>query len=74
MWIFLRWESEGYFKPNLEKDAKPFVIAMPPPNVTGALHMGHAMFVTLEVRELCVCWLLRLNAQQSVVKREWLLC
>jgi valyl-tRNA synthetase len=43
-----RWEESGYFKP--AGDGEPFVIAMPPPNVTGALHMGHAMFVTLQVR------------------------
>eukprot|EP00252_Welwitschia_mirabilis_P012496 TRINITY_DN2758_c0_g1_i4.p1 TRINITY_DN2758_c0_g1~~TRINITY_DN2758_c0_g1_i4.p1 ORF type:complete len:481 (-),score=77.33 TRINITY_DN2758_c0_g1_i4:1179-2621(-) len=46
--IYKWWESHGYFKPNIGQDAPPFVISMPPPNVTGALHMGHAMFVTLE--------------------------
>ncbi|MCO5552804.1 hypothetical protein L7F22_006321 [Adiantum nelumboides] len=46
--IYNWWESQGYFKPSTKKDCEPFVIAMPPPNVTGALHMGHAMFVTLE--------------------------
>ncbi|MCO5591983.1 hypothetical protein L7F22_045976 [Adiantum nelumboides] len=46
--IYNWWESQGYFKPSSKKDCEPFVIAMPPPNVTGALHMGHAMFVTLE--------------------------
>lgn len=45
-----RWESQGYFKPDATAAGEPFVIPMPPPNVTGALHMGHAMFVTLEVR------------------------
>ena len=44
-----RWESQGYFRPNLDQGSDPFVISMPPPNVTGSLHMGHAMFVTLEV-------------------------
>lgn len=44
-----RWESQGYFKPNFDRGSDPFVIPMPPPNVTGSLHMGHAMFVTLEV-------------------------
>ncbi len=47
-----RWEAQGYFKPNTSAavgGGEPFVISMPPPNVTGALHMGHAMFVTLEV-------------------------
>ena len=48
----VRWDSQGYFKPNLEQGSDPFVISMPPPNVTGSLHMGHAMFVTLEVVEM----------------------
>ena len=43
------WEENGWFKPEARPgDAKPFVIAIPPPNVTGELHMGHAMFVALE--------------------------
>ena len=40
-----RWEEQGYFKPNPAATGPPFVIAMPPPNVTGRLHMGHAMTV-----------------------------
>lgn len=46
--IYNWWESQGYFKPNFDRGSDPFVISMPPPNVTGSLHMGHAMFVTLE--------------------------
>ncbi|GAV76713.1 tRNA-synt_1 domain-containing protein/Anticodon_1 domain-containing protein/Val_tRNA-synt_C domain-containing protein [Cephalotus follicularis] len=46
--IYKWWESQGYFKPNFDRGSDPFVISMPPPNVTGSLHMGHAMFVTLE--------------------------
>lgn len=46
--IYNWWESQGYFKPNLDRGGDPFIISMPPPNVTGSLHMGHAMFVTLE--------------------------
>ena len=47
--IYQWWESRGYFKPEVAPaDAKPFVIAIPPPNVTGELHLGHAMFVALE--------------------------
>ncbi|KAL9269051.1 Valine--tRNA ligase, chloroplastic/mitochondrial 2-like protein [Drosera capensis] len=42
------WESHGFFKPNFDQGGNRFVISMPPPNVTGSLHMGHAMFVTLE--------------------------
>ena len=45
--IYKMWEEGGYFKPQGNADAKPFTIVMPPPNVTGQLHMGHAMDATL---------------------------
>lgn len=46
--IYNWWDSQGYFKPSFDRGGDPFVMSMPPPNVTGSLHMGHAMFVTLE--------------------------
>ena len=46
--IYDMWESSGYFRPSDKEDAKPFTIVMPPPNVTGQLHMGHAMDATLQ--------------------------
>ncbi len=46
--IYEMWEKNGYFKPQHNHDAKPFTIVMPPPNVTGQLHMGHAMDATLQ--------------------------
>ena len=46
--LYAWWEKSGYFRPRVNLGVKPFVIAMPPPNVTGELHNGHAMFVTLE--------------------------
>jgi valyl-tRNA synthetase len=43
------WDKNGWFKPEIAAPgATPYVISMPPPNVTGALHQGHALFVTLE--------------------------
>ena len=42
------WETNGFFHAEVEKDKNPFTIVMPPPNVTGALHMGHAMDNTLQ--------------------------
>ncbi len=42
------WEESGFYHSEVEKDKKPFCIVMPPPNVTGALHMGHAMDNTLQ--------------------------
>ena len=46
--IYKMWEDGGYFRPANNPDAKPFTIVMPPPNVTGQLHMGHAMDATLQ--------------------------
>ncbi|MGH2582185.1 MAG: valine--tRNA ligase [Anaerolineales bacterium] len=53
--IYAWWESRGYFQPSNDprKDGfdpgkKPFVISIPPPNVTGELHLGHALFVAME--------------------------
>jgi len=47
--LYRWWEENGWFKPEIVgQDAKPYVISIPPPNVTGALHQGHALFVTIE--------------------------
>ncbi|MCS6956463.1 MAG: class I tRNA ligase family protein, partial [Patescibacteria group bacterium] len=48
--IYKKWESSGYFNPdNLPKKyKKPFCIIMPPPNANGSLHVGHAVFITLQ--------------------------
>ncbi len=42
--IYQLWEKGGWFKPKIKKGEKPFVITLPPPNVTGELHLGHAMY------------------------------
>ncbi|HBX69559.1 MAG TPA: hypothetical protein DEH25_09310, partial [Chloroflexi bacterium] len=53
--IYQMWEAGGYFKPTNDPNEpdhdpgqKPYVISIPPPNVTGKLHLGHAMFVSME--------------------------
>ena len=53
--VYALWETGGYFKPwndpnkkGFDPNIKPFVISIPPPNVTGELHLGHAMFVSVE--------------------------
>ena len=46
--IYKIWENEGYFKGIIDKDKKPFTIVMPPPNVTGNLHLGHALNNTIQ--------------------------
>jgi valyl-tRNA synthetase len=42
------WEEQGYFTPQIDWDRKPFTIVIPPPNITGELHHGHAMFIAFE--------------------------
>ncbi len=46
--IYKKWEEAGCFKGERDPKRKPFTIVMPPPNVTGQLHMGHAMDCTLQ--------------------------
>lgn len=46
--IYENWEKRGYFKPSDDKTKEPYCIMMPPPNVTGKLHMGHALDDTLQ--------------------------
>ena len=46
--IYKEWEDGGYFKAGVNPDKKPFTIVMPPPNVTGQLHLGHALNNTLQ--------------------------
>ena len=46
--IYDMWQSHGCFKGVIDPDKKPFSIVMPPPNVTGQLHMGHALDSTLQ--------------------------
>ncbi|MBI4359248.1 MAG: valine--tRNA ligase [Candidatus Nealsonbacteria bacterium] len=43
------WEKGGFFKPKIVKGKKPFTITLPPPNVTGSLHTGHAMYVVEDI-------------------------
>lgn len=48
------WEQCGFFKPDLDSDKPPFVIVIPPPNVTGSLHLGHAL--TNSIQDTVVRW------------------
>ncbi|MCF8110193.1 MAG: valine--tRNA ligase [Desulfobacteraceae bacterium] len=76
------WEEQGLFTASEESDGKPFSIVIPPPNVTGVLHMGHALNITLQdilcrYRRLCgdnVLWLPGTDhagiATQNVVERQ----
>lgn len=46
--IYRKWEENGAFNAEVDRDKKPFCIVMPPPNITGQLHMGHALDHTLQ--------------------------
>lgn len=46
--IYEEWEVKGAFRAEVDKDKKPYTIVMPPPNITGQLHMGHALDQTLQ--------------------------
>src|SRR5688572_33471650 len=46
--LYDRWESSGAFAPKDDPAAEPFSIVIPPPNVTGSLHIGHALNNTLQ--------------------------
>ncbi|MDY2628501.1 MAG: valine--tRNA ligase [Lachnospiraceae bacterium] len=46
--LYSKWMAKGYFKASVNPDKKPFTIVMPPPNITGQLHMGHALDNTMQ--------------------------
>ncbi|MEI7601564.1 MAG: valine--tRNA ligase, partial [Aestuariivirga sp.] len=46
--LYAEWEERGFFKPGGKPKAEPFTIVIPPPNVTGSLHMGHALNNTIQ--------------------------
>ena len=52
--IYRFWEEGGYFHAEAHPDKKPYTIVMPPPNITGQLHMGHALDETLQ--DILIRW------------------
>lgn len=46
--LYKKWEEKKYFRATVDRSKKPFTIVMPPPNITGQLHMGHALDNTLQ--------------------------
>jgi valyl-tRNA synthetase len=48
------WQEKGFFKASADSSKPPYTIMIPPPNVTGSLHMGHALFVTLQ--DILIRW------------------
>src|SRR5437764_7742396 len=76
------WEEQGFFRSHDVSEKPPFAIVQPPPNVTGSLHLGHALTATMEdvlarwkrMSGFNVCWLPGIDhagiATQMVVERE----
>lgn len=60
------WEASGYFKADVDSDKPPFVIVIPPPNVTGALHIGHALTNAIQASHT----LLKLHSQSDLLARN----
>ncbi|MFA9397386.1 MAG: valine--tRNA ligase, partial [Clostridiaceae bacterium] len=46
--LYKKWEDKKYFTPTVDRDKKPYTIVMPPPNITGKLHLGHALDNSLQ--------------------------
>ncbi|WP_265444965.1 valine--tRNA ligase [Acetivibrio straminisolvens] len=63
--LYAEWMEKGYFHAEIDKEKKPFTIVIPPPNITGQLHMGHALDETLQdilirwkrMQGFCTLWL-----------------
>ncbi len=80
--IYRWWEEQGFFTPDLSSGRPPFSMVLPPPNVTGSLHMGHALNHTLQdilarwkrMEGYCVLWVPGTDhagiATQNVVERR----
>lgn len=52
--IYATWEEKGYFTPVIDKEKEAYTIVIPPPNITGQLHMGHALDNTLQ--DILIRW------------------
>ena len=52
--IYKNWLNKGYFHAEVDKSKEPFTIVIPPPNITGQLHMGHALDETLQ--DILIRW------------------
>ena len=63
--LYKKWMDKKYFHAEVDRSKKPFTIVMPPPNITGQLHMGHALDNTLQdilirfkrMQGYCTLWL-----------------
>ena len=63
--IYAKWEGGGYFSPEQSATHNPFVVVIPPPNVTGVLHMGHGLNIVLQ--DICVRYQRMLGTPYTLV-------
>ena len=76
--LYNQWNEKGYFKPDPDTSKEAFSIVMPPPNITGQLHMGHALDNTLQdtlirfkrMQGFCALWLPAQTTLQSQQRRK----
>ena len=64
------WEEGGYFKPKDDSENDAFVVTLPPPNVTGSLHAGHAMYVVEDIIFSLKMWLKKIAGSVLCVKKR----
>ena len=75
--LYQKWEENKYFHAEVDETKKPFTIVIPPPNITGQLHMGHALDNTLQ--DILIRWKRMAGSGSSLIWRntpqvrwEWL--
>ena len=79
--LYHKWLEKKYFHAEVNRDKKPFTIVMPPPNITGKLHMGHALDNTMQdiiirfkrMQGYEALWILELTMLQSQLRLRLLM-
>ena len=66
--LYRSWMEKGYFTPEVDHSKKPFVVIMPLPNVTGDLHLGHAL--TMSLQDILTRWHRMLGRSGPVAARQ----
>ena len=67
--LYQKWMDNGYFHAKVNPDKKPFTIVMPPPNVTGQLHMGHALDETMQKSAVRNSWNMPGSGKKSTAEK-----
>ena len=62
--LYSKWEEKKYFHAEVDKTKKPYTIVIPPPNITGQLHMGHALDNTMQ--DILIRWKRMLHYRRKI--------